>query len=445
MSKVPECCGLACDSCRLRRHVFAARGRNRGVLRSTGSGANAAPSLQIVFVNDAYETYAVDYNGVAYGGPSNSVNEIWRSTDEGRTWTQRTVFPSDYRVWYLTPLHSGAILAAIDNGSYAHLAVGGRWVNVVEGADVADLTVLATRRSRRTTSPKATAMSSSARTTTVPTVRTRITSTARPMTGGRGRRSIRPRLTGTTTGCSTTRGRTRSMPCTATSRAPSTARPTTASPGSRSARRTTTASGSISRSATASGSTEPTRRSSRTTSSGSTSPPARQHEFMRFHASPTPHMRSAARQFLVGQVHEPGAPVGDGLLHLYASDDGGQSFTDVYQSSFNDNGPDYLQVQFSYPNGDFPIQGGSGTVVAHLSTSAPSPPRNGLPAMSGSTQQGQTLSASNGTWTGIRPRSRIAGATAIHAATRAWTSRARRASTYLLQAADVGRTRCGSW
>ena len=151
----------------------------------------------------------------------------------------------------------------------------------------------------------------------------------------------------------------------------------------------------------------------------------------------------SSTQFLVGTVRESGAPAGDGQVHLYASDDGGQSFTDVYASSFpaSDTGPDYLQVQFSYPNGDFPIQGGSGTVVAHLSTSAPSPPSNtGLPVVSGVAQQGQTLTASNGSWTGsptsfgYRWRDCDASGNScvdISGAT---------GSSYLLQAGDVGHT-----
>ena len=148
-------------------------------------------------------------------------------------------------------------------------------------------------------------------------------------------------------------------------------------------------------------------------------------------------------QFLVGTVRESGAPAGDGQVHLYASDDGGQSFTDVYASSFpsSDTGPDYLQVQFSYPNGDFPIQGGSGTVVAHLSTSAPSPPSNTvLPVVSGVAQQGQTLTASTGSWTGSPTsfgyRWRDCDASGNSCADIAGAT----GSSYLLQAADVGHT-----
>ena len=52
------------------------------------TAAAVGPSLRIVLVNDAYETLAVDSSGIAYGRPTGSLAQIWRSADEGRTWAQ---------------------------------------------------------------------------------------------------------------------------------------------------------------------------------------------------------------------------------------------------------------------------------------------------------------------------------------------------------------------
>src|SRR5262245_10097002 len=89
-------------------------------LFTTASVASAAPSLQIVVNNPAYETFAVDASGAAYGTPVDAPNEIWRSLDEGATWTKRADFAAGYHVSYLTPLASGALIAAAasDNGTW---------------------------------------------------------------------------------------------------------------------------------------------------------------------------------------------------------------------------------------------------------------------------------------------------------------------------------------
>ena len=98
------------------------------------SRAATAPSLTVVFTNPSFATLAVDSDGVAYGAPSGSVTQVWRSTDEGRTWTQRSTFPSDYRLYYITPLRSGTLLAAVDTGSFAILRSadgGSSWTRVL--------------------------------------------------------------------------------------------------------------------------------------------------------------------------------------------------------------------------------------------------------------------------------------------------------------------------
>ena len=115
-------------------------------------------------------------------------------------------------------------------------------------------------------------------------------------------------------------------------------------------------------------------------------------------------LRLDASTYLVGTTHESGVPIVDPDLHLFASVDGGDSFQDVFQRpiAFPDGRSD-LRVQFSYPNGDFPIQvAGYGTIVGRLvpSGTATVPVNTGLPTVSGTAQVGQTLSGTVGSWSG---------------------------------------------
>ena len=115
-------------------------------------------------------------------------------------------------------------------------------------------------------------------------------------------------------------------------------------------------------------------------------------------------LRLGASTYLVGTTHESGVPIVDPDLHLFASVDGGDSFQDVFQRpiAFPDGRSD-LRVQFSYPNGDFPIQvAGYGTIVGRLvPNGTPTVPVNtGLPTVTGTAQVGQTLTGTVGSWTG---------------------------------------------
>ncbi|MGZ6691758.1 MAG: WD40/YVTN/BNR-like repeat-containing protein, partial [Solirubrobacteraceae bacterium] len=155
-------------------------------------------------------------------------------------------------------------------------------------------------------------------------------------------------------------------------------------------------------------------------------------------------MRLPGGVWLIGTTHGPGTAYvpGDLDVHLFASIDNGQTFSDVYDTPYDPNDCCYaLKVQFAYPNGDFPIQVGGGTVVAHIDTSSSSPPANtSLPAISGSAVVGQLLSASTGVWSGSpsgyayewrRCDTTGAGCVAIGGATSAG---------YTLTLADVGAT-----
>jgi hypothetical protein len=73
--------------------------------------------------------------------------------------------------------------------------------------------------------------------------------------------------------------------------------------------------------------------------------------------------------WLIGTAYGAGTAYvpGDLNVHLFASIDGGETFTDVYDTPYLDSNSYALKVQFAYPNGDFPIQvAGAGTVVAHI-------------------------------------------------------------------------------
>lgn len=71
--------------------------------------------------------------------------------------------------------------------------------------------------------------------------------------------------------------------------------------------------------------------------------------------------------WLVGVAHEP-VPGADPNVHLFASDDGGQSFVEVFRrEALQQSAYVVLKVQFAFPNHDFPIQVNTyGTIVARL-------------------------------------------------------------------------------
>ena len=154
-------------------------------------------------------------------------------------------------------------------------------------------------------------------------------------------------------------------------------------------------------------------------------------------------MRLPGGVWLIGTTHGAGTAYvpGDLDVHLFASIDNGQTFSDVYDTPYDPNDCCYaLKVQFAYPNGDFPIQVGGGTLVAHIDT-APSPPTNtNPPTISGNPVNGQLLSAATGAWTGSptgysyewrRCDATGAGCVAIASAT---------LPGYTLLSADVGHT-----
>jgi photosystem II stability/assembly factor-like uncharacterized protein len=80
--------------------------------------------------------------------------------------------------------------------------------------------------------------------------------------------------------------------------------------------------------------------------------------------------RLSRSNWLVGIAHEP-IPGADPNVQLFASKDGGGSFSQVFtRPSLQPNAYVYCRVQFRFPNGDFPIQINTyGTIIARLVSS----------------------------------------------------------------------------
>src|SRR5690242_18692392 len=101
-----------------------------------GSGKALPPTATVVVTNPSYDTLAVDGSGHAWGVPLGARTQLWTSTDEGATWSQVNGWNAiGKRVWYVTPLQSGALLVAYDSGTHWSLARstdgGATWATVL--------------------------------------------------------------------------------------------------------------------------------------------------------------------------------------------------------------------------------------------------------------------------------------------------------------------------
>jgi uncharacterized membrane protein len=100
--------------------------------------AFATPQLQIVSQNPDYLTLAVDHQGVTYGEPVPAggvyASSIYRSTDEGQTWTHLFDFPSSSHVYAISVLGDDTLLAHVDTGAmnlYRSADGGVTWARVL--------------------------------------------------------------------------------------------------------------------------------------------------------------------------------------------------------------------------------------------------------------------------------------------------------------------------
>ena len=358
--------------------------------------ASAEPSLQVMVTNPSYDLLAVDGSGVAYGSPVGATNEVWRSEDEGRTWTQRSTFPGNYTVFYITPLASGTLLAAVDSGEWELFRStdgGTTWTDVLtlpitpcfystltaHSVTEGDGFVFAGTYNLCPEAPNTNFIYRSAddgqsfsaiHTSTdrrhIHGVRfdpaTHALFALYGDTNGAIERSLDDGVTWTPF-CTT------HDHCVAIDMALGDGFGIYGTD-------TPSQQNGIERIDLATGATE------------------RLLDLPRVSYSA---LGVGSGRYLVGTTYEAGAAIGDGMVHLYASNDGGQSFADVYSVPITGDHAVRLQTQFSFPNGDFPIQiSDGGTIVAHL---AALPPQNqALPSIGGVAQQGQTLIASAGNW-----------------------------------------------
>src|SRR5207302_370335 len=117
--------------------------------------------------------------------------------------------------------------------------------------------------------------------------------------------------------------------------------------------------------------------------------------------------RLAPGIFLAGETHEPAGNFDptDVNVHLFGSNDGGRTFTDVLQRPFiQPTNFTAMLVQFAYASSEFPIQiteRGRGAVLGRVLSTRPV--NTVGPTVSGPARDGQTLTATAGTWSGATP------------------------------------------
>ena len=419
------------------------------ILVPAGIGRAATPVATTVVTNPSFATLAVDASGIAWGRSVVSPAQMYRSSNEGATWTRVTGWDTiGRRPWYVTPLAGGVLLAAYDTGFHwaiARSADGGAtWSTVLSlPCILVDCTVRYT-----TLGPDSIAQGDGfvflgTYSNASPATNTNFiyrsgdngvtwsvvnTSTQFRHVHGLEFDAVKKRLyvlfgdsNGMATWYSADDGLTLKPLCTAY----------------------------------ACTSVEATVDPSGAFYVSGTDNPAQANQIFKVDTStgvrtvlstiPYPSYSSnrAGGTLLVAETHEPGA-ITSPQIHLYGSSDGGASWGVLYAYTIpTTQGYVEMYVDSVYPNGDVAVQvEGQGTVVLRLSGGSGgggSPPvSSSLPVVSGSAVQGQVVSGSAGGWSGSPTsfayqwrRCSAAGASCVDIVSAT-------ASGYLVQGADVG-------
>ena len=373
------------------------------------SAAGPAVAVEVVVDNPSYSILAVDATGVTYGLSVSSENEIWRSADHGVTWSKVLTLPTNQRVVAISALASGTVLAHVDTGAMTLLRSadqGTTWTSVLSLpnspvfyttltphsiTDGGGYVWLGTYNTGQTPPYSNYVYRSADDGATWSVVNT--TSTHRHIHGVRyhaasGKLYV---FFGDAAGdgiwVSSDNGATLQPLCTAYACTTIDAAFDPTGAFMLFGQDNFTSQNRIVKVALSTG----------------VLTPIADIPYDSFSS-----IRLGATTYLVGTTHEGGVPIVDPDLHLYASTDGGTTFASVFQTPIpSPNGRSDLQVQFVYPNGDFPIQiDGRGTIVARLVAASPAntPPANtGLPGIPGAAEVGKTLTGSDGSWSGTAP------------------------------------------
>ena len=423
------------------------------VLVPAGTGRAATPTATTVLTNPSFETLAVDAGGTAWGRSVDSPAEMYRSSDEGATWTRVSGWDAiGRRPWYITPLVDGTLLAAYDTGFHWTIARsadhGATWTPVLSLPCIQpDCTVRYTTLGANSIAQGdgyvflGTYSNASPATNTNFIYRsaddgltwsTSNTSTQFRHVHGLEFDPVKKRLyvlfgdsDGMATWYSADDGVTLQPLCTAY------------------------ACTSIEAAVDPTGSDYV---------SSSDNPGQTNHIFevdtttgarTVLDSIPYPSYSSIqdGKILLVAETHEPGA-ITDPNIDLYGSSDGGATWSILYAFAIpSTDGYWEMYVENVFPDGDIAVQvAGQGTVVLRPSVGSGgggggSPPGSvSAPVVSGSAAQGQVLSASTGGWSGSPSayayqwrRCNSSGASCADIGPAA-------ASSYLVQAGDVGST-----
>ena len=370
-----------------------------------------------VLTNPSFQTQAVDANGVAWGQPLAAPTQLWRSSDEGADWTQVTGWNAIGRhPWYITPLASGALLVAYDTGFHwaiARSADGGAtWTTVLMLPCIQpDCTVRYTTLGERSIAEGdgyvflGTYNDASAGTNTNYIYRS--ADDGRTWTVADTTTNLR-HIHGLTFDPATRRLYVLSGDSPGTGVLYSTDDGVTLQPLCSDYRCVAIESiidgGSLIFGTDNPGTTNHIVRLDSATGA---------HVDLDAIAYPSYSSNRVGSTWLIAETHEAGAATPDPQIHLYGSNDGGNSWSVLYATTIPGPGDDEMHIENTYPDGDLAVDvGGRGTLVLHIGT-APSPPappptspappalpqNNGLPVVSGTPRQGQALSASTGSWT----------------------------------------------